>query len=81
MDTLDKNEQLTEIIYSIVYQHNCDRGVTVRIELPEFMKKHREEKRKRKQLGEERAERRMRRWAMEEEREREREMRKKFSND
>ncbi len=81
MRTLGKNEQLIEMIYSIVYQYNCDRGITVRVELPKFMKKHQEERKERNRLRGERTERRLRRWGRVEEQRMERKMRKEFFND
>ena len=81
MRTLEKNEQLVEMIYSIVYQYNCDRGITVRVELPEFMKRHQEERKERNYLRMERKEKNLRRRRRMEEREVERKMREKFSHD
>ncbi len=80
MDELGKNEKLTEIVYSIIYQYNCDRGITVKLELSESIKKHQEEREGRNHLREERKEKNLRRWRRMKEWETEREMRKKLSN-
>ena len=40
MNALNKSDDLTRILYDIIYQYNCDQGITIRVDLPKFVKEH-----------------------------------------